>query len=287
MTISVPKPLMVFSLVLTASLSLALQASEAKGHWIADAKGCKVFELDSLPHESITWSGACVHGFADGEGRLQWFLKGKPNGTYTGTLSAGQLAGTGLFEYANGARYEGGFYASEFDGQGVYTFANGNRFEGDFVEGISTRHGHLQLTDGQRFESDFISDLTNISPEYRVPTNLLVLCFPMDKDYRSVHMMRSPDYSRCNGQVKRMAWSSPGFLAPPALLVLCFNDEKQLSAVTLARSSGYPLYDDQAMRMTRIRAMGSQQGVGDPLPGCHMVGVVFAPDETDYFFSQN
>jgi hypothetical protein len=100
-------------------------------------------------------------------------------------------------------------------------------------------------------------------------------------------MVRLPDYAVCSGQSRRMGWSSPNYLAPPSLLVLCFTPDKQFSSVALVRSSGHQLYDDQAIRMVRIRALGSQKGVGDPVAGCHMVGVVFAQDETDYFYSRD
>ena len=255
--------------------------------WIADANGCRILELNPLPHESITWSGGCVNGLADGEGKLSWRLKEVPNGTYTGAMSAGELSGTGVLTYANGAHYEGGFYANQFDGQGAYTFPGGARFEGDFVEGLSTRHGHLVLTDGQRIESDFLSDRTHYSPEYRAPANLRMLCFPFDRDDHSRPMSRSPDYSECNGQSRRMDWRAPEIPAPPTLLAICFDDARRFQSVTVVQSSGHALYDSQAMRVARIRAIGAQRGIGEALPGCHMLGVVMGADETDYFFSEH
>ena len=255
--------------------------------WIADANGCRILELNPLPHETIAWSGSCVNGLADGEGQLQWRLKGVANGTYTGTVSAGQLSGTGVLTYAHGAHYEGGFYANQFDGQGVYTYRGGARFEGDFVEGLSTRHGHLLLADGQRFESDFLSDRTHDSPQYRAPANLRMLCFPFDRDDHSRPLSRSPDYSECNGQSKRMDWKAPEIPAPPTLLVICFDDARHFRTATVVQSSGHALYDSQAMRVARIPAIGAQRGIGDPSPGCHMLGVLMATDETDYFFSEH
>lgn len=49
--------------------------------WITDNKtGCKVWNSNPQPNESIEWSGECVDGLADGYGILQW----KQNGINTG-----------------------------------------------------------------------------------------------------------------------------------------------------------------------------------------------------------
>ncbi len=177
----------------TALVSVAQQAGEQK--WIADPNGCKVVNPRPRARESISWSGECVSGIANGEGRLAWFLKGKLTGTFTGTLVAGQLEGQGVYEYANGDRYEGEFYASRYDGRGVYTYANGNRYEGDFVAGIATRSGALQLTDGQRFKTDFVSGRTNVVADYMAPSTLLVVCFNADESWSSVTVVRSSGFA--------------------------------------------------------------------------------------------
>ena len=69
-----------------AELKEALRASGLLGDaavagdevtWIADSHGCKVANTFPRPGETITWSGKCKEGFADGDGVLQWFLDGK------------------------------------------------------------------------------------------------------------------------------------------------------------------------------------------------------------------
>jgi hypothetical protein len=192
MTIGFPKPLMVLSLVLTASLSLAIQASEANKHWITDSKGCKVAPSSPKARDSVfLWSGACVDGYAEGEGRLQWLRRGKPYGRYTGRLRAGRPDGKGVYDYSNGDRYEGGFYAGQYDGQGVYTFANGARYDGDFVEGASTRSGMLQLIDGRHFETDLVAGQTKSIARFVAPSVLTVVCFAEDGHFDSSSLVRS------------------------------------------------------------------------------------------------
>jgi hypothetical protein len=174
------------------ALSLAAAPTGAADkHWIADAQGCKVYNRSPLAKESVTWSGACVDGYADGDGKLSWFQDGKPNGIYAGRMSAGRLDGMGIYHYQSGDQYEGGFYAGEYDGHGVYRFANGNRYEGEFVEGISTRQGTFEMTDGQRFETDLVVTRTQWSNAYSAQPTLLVICFDDRQRLTNQVMFRS------------------------------------------------------------------------------------------------
>jgi hypothetical protein len=108
----------------------------AGGEWIADAKtGCKVWNSNPEPGESISWSGSCSNGKATGSGTLQWDLNGKPGERYEGEYRDGQFNGQGTFIWANGNRYEGKWRESQFNGQGTFVWANGSRFEGEWRDG--------------------------------------------------------------------------------------------------------------------------------------------------------
>jgi len=191
MKISVPKLPLVVSMVLTAMLSLAIQASAAQEHWIVDPQGCKVASRSLLARDSVLWSGACVEGYASGEGQLQWLHRGKADGRYTGVLRAGKPDGNGVYEYPNGDRYEGGFYAGHYDGRGVYTFANGTSYDGDFVDGASTRSGTLKLIDGRQFETDLVTGQTKSMARFVTPFVLSVVCFAENGHFDSSSLVRS------------------------------------------------------------------------------------------------
>jgi hypothetical protein len=169
-------------------------AQAANEQWIADAKGCKILNPRPVTHESVSWTGNCVAGFAEGDGRLTWFLKGASRGTYAGALHAGREEGEGEYWYMNGDRYQGEFYADKFDGHGAYTFANGNRYEGDFVAGTSAGRGTLRLTDGQQFRTDLIYGQESKSPEYMAPAAFFVVCFDEKSQFKSLTLVRSTGY---------------------------------------------------------------------------------------------
>lgn len=89
---------------------------------IADQNtGCKVWNPNPQPNETVTWTGACLDGFADGMGVLTW---------YNGTKQQVQ-------------RYEGAFVNKEMNGRGIYTWGNGDRYEGEFKDGQRTGKGMM------------------------------------------------------------------------------------------------------------------------------------------------
>jgi len=139
-------------LALTFSLSISAQE---RGNWITDANGCKAWNPNPRPNESIVWSARCTNGFVTGSGTLQWFLDGKPNGENTGTFADGKQTGQGNSVAANGVTTEGRWE----NGQAVYGTArwpNGNTYTGPFVEGHRTGRGVFTWASGDRYEGDFL-----------------------------------------------------------------------------------------------------------------------------------
>jgi TonB family protein len=113
-------------------------ASDGQTHdhsLIVDEKGCKLVNLRPHENEAVSWSGACENGLASGEGTLQWFLDGKPNGISTGTFRNGQLEGRGARIAANGDRIEGMFAAGRPDGRMLISYTGGKSFEVQFAKG--------------------------------------------------------------------------------------------------------------------------------------------------------
>lgn len=143
------------------------------------ATGCAVVRMNAEPDLSITWSGDCEHGLAQGKGVLQWTKGGAPAERYEGEMRDGLYEGQGRITYPNKSRYEGEFKAGERDGRGTYVFPsgakliatfvegkpngngtyvwpNGNRYVGEFRNNQRTGRGTLLYADGGRYEGDFV-----------------------------------------------------------------------------------------------------------------------------------
>jgi hypothetical protein len=125
--------------------------------WTADANGCKVWNTHPQAGETVTWSGACKDGFADGPGILQW----QPGSRTEAPFVKGKPSGKGSSVSASGGRFEGTFVDGEPSGKGVYTWANGDRYEGDFVDGKLTGKGIHISAAGARYEGEWLDDKRN------------------------------------------------------------------------------------------------------------------------------
>lgn len=134
----------IFSILLLCSV-----CAFAGGEWIADAKtGCKVWNANPSPSESISWSGACANGNATGSGTVQWYLNGKPDSRYEGEYRDGHINGKGTHVSANGNRYEGEYRDDQFNGKGTYVWASGSRYEGEHLNDERRGFGVLSLARG-------------------------------------------------------------------------------------------------------------------------------------------
>src|ERR1700761_949269 len=95
-----------FGIVCFAVLASAQQ--QRHPDWIGDSKtGCKVWNPSPEPQESISWSGTCKGGYADGKGTLQWFEKGKATDRYEGQYQHGKRNGFGILIDSEGKRIAG------------------------------------------------------------------------------------------------------------------------------------------------------------------------------------
>ena len=130
---------------------LAKPADKPTG-WVADAKtGCKIWDSAPDPAETITWSGKCEDGMADGAGTLQFYIGEEAAARYVGDMRNGRADGQGVNLEPDGTRYEGNWRNNAANGPGVYTKA-GVRYEGTWFNGC-LKQGAAELTVGVSRES--------------------------------------------------------------------------------------------------------------------------------------
>jgi len=133
-------------------LTVFCDAAEAKGIWSTTDKGYKVWNESPQPNETFTWTGDVdSEGYATGNGLLQCYQSGKPNGKYEGNLLKGKATGKGVFTYPDGSRYEGGYLDGKENGQGILTLTGGGSYSGDIVAGKPSGKGVFTLPDGDRY----------------------------------------------------------------------------------------------------------------------------------------
>jgi len=127
------------AIVLTAVL--ALGSGARAGEWLASKSGCQIWDPNPQLDETVTWSGGCTNGHADGQGTVQWVKDGQSIETDQGEWRDGKQAGKGIQNWPIG-RYEGELSDGLPNGQGVLTFQK-YRYEGQFRDGKPNGVGNL------------------------------------------------------------------------------------------------------------------------------------------------
>jgi hypothetical protein len=143
-------------LVATLCGSLPASAVEDDVSWIADTRGCKVANTFPRPGETITWSGPCKDGFADGQGVVQWFMNGKEDDRYEGDLRMGWAEGHGVLYKAEGGKYDGDWKHSAQDGSGRYEAPDGSWYDGQWKNGKPHGQGQYRRPDGKIFIGEWV-----------------------------------------------------------------------------------------------------------------------------------
>ena len=105
---------------------------EGTSRWkaVANKPGCRVWVNCYVPDQTVTWSGTCSGGFADGQGTLKLSSSAE-----TGTLSNGKRHGRWVLRFASGQVEEGPFVDGKRHGRWVVRAVKGTVGEGRFVDG--------------------------------------------------------------------------------------------------------------------------------------------------------
>ena len=115
---------------------------------VENQPGCHGWNPNLQRDETVTWTGACVGGFAQGEGTLTWtWDSGQETLESTGRLQDGQMQGDWVIREADGES-EGPFVDGQQHGHWVLRTAAGRVFEGPFVEGQMHGDWVIRYTDG-------------------------------------------------------------------------------------------------------------------------------------------
>jgi hypothetical protein len=110
------------------------------GNFIADPRnGCKVWDPHPLAGETVSWSGNCTQGLAQGAGTVLWSRGSKPFEKDEGIWDQGRQSGRGTQDWGSG-RYEGELTGGEPSGHGIMTLQT-SRYEGEFRNGKPNGEG--------------------------------------------------------------------------------------------------------------------------------------------------
>jgi hypothetical protein len=159
----------------------APMSSQPPQGWIADPRsGCKVAYPKPQSGMSITWSGQCANGFAEGPGVVEWMSNQRLIERYEGVMHGGmqvqgtttwsdgrryegqwrdeRINGRGTFRWPDGRVYVGDWKDGTYDGTGDFTWANGDHYIGAWLQGKRNGYGRMWWKDGARYEGNWRMD---------------------------------------------------------------------------------------------------------------------------------
>ncbi len=86
---------------------------------------------------------------------------------YVGDFKDGKKQGNGVYEWANGDKFDGGFVDDKPSGQGKWDFASGDKYAGEVVGGVIVGKGVFIAKNGDKFEGPFVDGRPNGKGVYR------------------------------------------------------------------------------------------------------------------------
>src|ERR1700738_2588955 len=157
-------------LVLLAGSAVA-QTGRPATQWIVDQNSkCKIANAFPSAAETVSWSGPCKDGYAEGQGVAQWSKAKKPTlKKYEGEMRAGFMNGKGLFIQSNGDSLEGTFKDGSLNGQGKAVWFNKNTYEGEWRDGYPSGIGTYVWASGQRYTGQWENGKQNGDGDFRFP----------------------------------------------------------------------------------------------------------------------
>lgn len=126
-----------------ATCAMAAAPPAYAGDWIADKFGCRVWNPNPQLEESVTWSGSCANGRAEGRRIARWLKGDIPMETDEGEWHDGRQVNKGTQSWSTG-RYEGELSDGEPNGFGILTVQK-LRYEGEFRNGKPNGLGTLTV----------------------------------------------------------------------------------------------------------------------------------------------
>jgi hypothetical protein len=109
---------------------------------------CKVINPQPVRSQSVTWTGPCKDGFADGVGKLSWFLRGALSAEYEGGMQGGRYQGAGYLREVDGDQYEGQYVDGKLNGVGTKLELDYSRYDGQWKDGLMDGEGSMNYALG-------------------------------------------------------------------------------------------------------------------------------------------
>ena len=124
---------------------------------ISQRPGCYVWNPYPQPGETVTWTGACAGGKAQGTGTLTWAHDGGVQTNTGGRLVDGEFNGHWVMRDEEGVVSEGPYVDGEKNGYWVTRLPNRQVQEGPYVGDELNGHWVIRFADGNTMEGPYVN----------------------------------------------------------------------------------------------------------------------------------
>jgi hypothetical protein len=149
------KTALLIPVLLAGLVAVAPARGDEEVPTITDQSGCRIYNPNPQPNETVKWNGECKSGYADGEGVLEWSVDGRLEERYEGSMRNGWAEGSGTFTSRQGMRYKGDWKRSLQEGKGVSQSADGSSYEGEWHAGKPHGWGVYRSPEGETLEGEW------------------------------------------------------------------------------------------------------------------------------------
>ncbi|HYJ35134.1 MAG TPA: hypothetical protein VEV64_03180, partial [Rhizomicrobium sp.] len=140
--------------------------SNSEGQWLKDG-ACSLFSSVAVPGDTVSWTGTCVDGYAEGLGTATFSHEGQTQ-SFTANFVHGVIPdGHVITRWGQGWSYDGETLGGRFNGPGILTTDRSDRFDGLWNDGKMNGFGVLLRANGERYVGDWKDDKPNGSGEFR------------------------------------------------------------------------------------------------------------------------
>jgi hypothetical protein len=153
--------------------SLSASAAQEQGQWLKDGD-CSLFNAEARPGDTVSWTGSCIDGYAEGLGTATFTHDGESQ-SFTANFVHGVVPdGHVISRWGQGWSYDGEAVAGRFQGWGILTTGTSDRFDGQWTDGRLNGFGVLLRPNGERYAGDWKDDKPNGKGEFRHADGTLV-----------------------------------------------------------------------------------------------------------------
>ncbi|MFO1247123.1 MAG: hypothetical protein U1E93_02625 [Alphaproteobacteria bacterium] len=146
--------------LLNCGLLTASADETSNGQWLKDG-ACALYSAGAGSGDTVSWTGACVDGYAEGLGTATFTHDGQTQ-SFTANFKRGVIPdGHVITRWGAGWSYDGDTVGGRFQGPGILTTDAADRFEGQWQDGKMNGFGLLRRANGERYAGDWKDDKPN------------------------------------------------------------------------------------------------------------------------------